>query len=232
MTTSDINRLRTALDLTPLFHDLPADDLDAIARIAVEKSLKKDETIFHEGDIGNGFYIVSQGKVKIFKLSPDGKEHILHIFGPGNPFGEVPVFAGKSFPANAQALSASKLVFLPRDAFVDLVSQKPSIALNMLGILSLRLKEFTVQIENLSLKEVPGRIAAYLLYLSDEQKNDQLVTLKISKGQLASLLGTIPETLSRIFNKMSAMGLIDVEGKKIRLKNIEALSDLSANGKL
>ena len=101
----------------------------------------------------------------------------------------------------------------------------PSIALNMLAVLSMRLRRFASQIESLSLKEVPVRLANYLIYLSKEQGNNEAVELDISKGQLASLLGTIPETLSRIFAKMTEEGLIRVNGRTISLLDIEALSD-------
>jgi len=114
---------------------------------------------------------------------------------------------------------------------VDLISKNSSLALNMLAILSKRLRHFTVQIENLSLKEVSGRLASYLITLSNEQTEDGFVTLNISKGQLASLLGTIPETLSRIFAKMTAQNLIDVAGRKIWLKNLAGLKDLAELGK-
>jgi CRP/FNR family transcriptional regulator len=158
----------------------------------------KGRSIFMEGDLGDGFYIVADGKVKIFKISAEGKEQILHIYGPGHPFGEVPVFSGQKFPANAVTLLKSHLLFFPRPSFIRLISDNPSLSLNMLAVLSMRLREFTVQIENLSLKEVPGRLASYLIYLSGEQQDSLKVTLPVSKGQLASLLGTIPETLSRI----------------------------------
>jgi len=84
----------------------------------------------------------------------------------------------------------------------------------------------------LSLKEVPGRLASYLVYLAREQGRDEEVTLPVSKGQLASLLGTIPETLSRILAKMSGNGLITVHGRSIRLRDLEGLMDLAQNGKL
>jgi CRP/FNR family transcriptional regulator, dissimilatory nitrate respiration regulator len=185
-----------------------------------------------EGDEADGFYIVADGQVKIFKTSVEGKEQILHIYGPGNPFGEVPVFSGSRFPANAQALVKSQILFLPRNAFVRLIAEHPSLSMNMLGELSMRLRQFTVQIENLSLKEVPSRLASYLIVLAKEQEHEDRVTLTISKGQLASLLGTIPETLSRIFAKMSAQQLIRVEGKEIYLLDPLGLEDLSTVGKL
>jgi CRP/FNR family transcriptional regulator, dissimilatory nitrate respiration regulator len=221
----------TVIAATPLFNGLSESQLQEICAIAVDRFYEKENTIFMEGDDGDGFYIVVSGKVKIYKVSLDGKEQILHIYGPGHPFGEVPVFSGQKFPANALCLTQSHLLFLPRIAFIDLITSHPSLALNMLAVLSMRLREFTIQIENLSLKEVPGRLATYLLYLSTEQEQPRKVHLPISKGQLASLLGTIPETLSRILTKMSQQGLIGVNGNEIMLQDHFKIKELSASGK-
>ncbi len=227
-----MKKILEILSNTPLFNGLPENQIEKIGHIALTKYFNKGEIIFSEGDDGNGFYIIAGGKVKIYKVSMDGKEQILHIFGPLEPFGEVPVFTGRSFPANAEALVKSRLLFFPRTAFVNLISDNPSLALNMLAVLSNRLRRFTVQVENLSLKEVPGRLSSYLLYVSNEQGNNDVITLTISKGQLASLLGTIPETLSRIFAKMTSQNLIEVTGKNIRLLDRSGLEELSKHGKL
>jgi CRP/FNR family transcriptional regulator len=217
----------------PLFQNLPEEDLKRIRRIARDKFYNKGQTVFSEGDNGNGFYVVAAGKVKIYKTSLEGKEQILHIYGPGNPFGEVPVFSGEQFPANAQTLLKSHLLFFPRTAFIELIAKNPSLCLNMLAVLSMRLRQFTLQVENLSLKEVPGRLASYLLFLAQEQGEETTtVSLPISKGQLASLLGTIPETLSRILAKMSTSGLIEVSRGEITLLDAAGLEDLAETGKL
>ncbi len=215
--------MRQVLAESELFGGMSTEHLDEIENISVLKEYGRGETIFFEGDPGNGFYMVATGRVKIYKTSPAGKEQILHIFGPGEPFGEVPVFHGQPFPANAMALEKSRLIFFQRKDFVELVHTMPSLVMNMLAVLSMRLRRFATQIENLSLKEVPARLAGYLLYLSGEQGSVEQVELQISKGQLASLLGTIPETLSRIFAKMSDEGLIRVEGKRIILLDREGL---------
>jgi CRP/FNR family transcriptional regulator len=227
-----MKKISQILSITPLFKGLAPEQLDEISAITVERKYRRGEQIFMEGDVADGFYIVATGQVKIFKTSLEGKEQILHIYGPGNPFGEVPVFSGSKFPANALALVASRILFLPRKAFVDLIARHPSLSMNMLGELSMRLRQFTVQIENLSLKEVPSRLASYLIYLAREQNTADRVTLEISKGQLASLLGTIPETLSRIFAKMSALSLIQVKGKQIALLDPAGLEALATTGKL
>ncbi|KPJ76249.1 MAG: transcriptional regulator [Deltaproteobacteria bacterium SG8_13] len=227
-----MKKILDIINKIPAFNGLSEDQLKAIRSVAVDRRFDKGEMVFSEGDEGSGFYVVVDGQVKIFKLSPEGKEQILHIFGPGDPVGEVAVFAGRSFPANAEAITAARLLFFPRTAFLDLISANPSLAMKMLAVLSMRLRRFTIQIENLSLKEVPGRLATYLIVLSEEQKDEQTVTLPISKGQLASLLGTIPETLSRIFAKMSAQNLIAVEGRRIRLLDLPGLEEVSEQGRV
>lgn len=215
-----------------VFNGLTPKQLQEVRQIADYRNFVKGGAVFFEGDRGTGFYVVVEGQVKIFKLAVDGKEHILHIVGPGDPFGEVAVFAGRSFPANAEALADSRLLFFPRDSFVALISRNPSLAMSMLAVLSTRLRQFAIQIENLSLKEVPGRLASYLILLSSEQENSEAVMLPISKGQLASLLGTIPETLSRIFAKMTGQGLIEVNGRHISILDAVGLEGISIHGKV
>jgi len=206
-----------------LFRGLAPPLLQQVVDLAVIKKFQRNESIFFEGDEATGFYMVGQGRVKIFKMSLDGKEQILHIFGPGEPFGEVPVFYGNPYPANAFSIEPSVMLFFPRQKFIDLINSTPSLALSMLAVLSMRLRRFATQIESLSLKEVPARLAAHLIYLTEEQKRTDHVTLDIPKGQLASLLGTSPETLSRIFTKMSNEGLIRVNGKKIEILEYNTL---------
>jgi CRP/FNR family transcriptional regulator len=215
-----------------LFEGLPDRQLRELAAIARVRSYNKGEPVFFEGEEGAGFFVVLAGRVKIFKTSPEGKEQILHMFETGECFGEVAVFTGQGYPANALSESKSSLLFFPRAGFVELVKREPSLALNMLAVLSMRLRRFAGLIENLSLKEVPGRLAAYLLYLGEKEKDPpdarSDVRLDISKGQLASLLGTIPETLSRILNKMNRLEMIRSDGSKITILDREALEELAA----
>ena len=211
----------------PLFEGLPPAQLEDLTMIVTDQVFGRGRLIFSEGDEGAGFYVVVTGRVKIFKLSVEGKEQILHFFGPGEVFGEVPVFAGEEFPAHAEAAEESRVFFFPRSSLLELIKANPDLALNMLGILAKRLRRFTALIENLSLKEVPGRVAAYLLFLSERSDNARQLALDISKGQLASLLGTIPETLSRVLGKLKKAGLIDTEGARIRILDSEALRDLA-----
>lgn len=209
-----------------LFTGLSPEHLDNLAAIAVESSCQRGEMVFHEGDEGNGFYLILSGQIKVFKVSLDGKEQILHILGPGEPFAEVAVFAGIPFPANAMALQKSKLLFLPRQDFSELLARHPSLAMNLLATLSMRLRQFTHMIEALSLKEVPGRLAAYLL-IENEHHQTKSFKLPITKGQLASLLGTSPETMSRILGKIATQGLIASEGSQITILDHDGLQNLA-----
>jgi CRP/FNR family transcriptional regulator len=216
----------------PLFEGLDPEQVRWLASIVEVKTHAKGKIIFTEGEIAAGLYVVHTGRVKIYKLSTEGKEQILHIFGPGEPFGEVAVFAGGQFPAYAETLGPSETLFLPRKKFVELITKDPSLAMNMLAMLSKRLKYFTQLVENLSLKEVPQRLAAYLLVLSNMKDKEETVELDIAKGQLASLLGTIPETLSRILNKMIGQGYIEVEGRYIKLLDRQSVESISKGEKL
>jgi CRP/FNR family transcriptional regulator len=219
--------LREFIANIQLWRGLPEDQLDALAQIAIAKTYRKGEVIFQEGDEGRGFFVVKFGRVKVFKLSTDGKEQILHFFGDGEHFAEVPVFDGQCFPASAAAVEKSELLFFPRTAFLALLEQHPTLAIAMLAVSARHLRRMAQIIENLSFKEVPGRLAVYLLYLSERNGKGEEVELDMTKTQLAAFLGTIPETLSRVFAKMSQDGLIAIDGSRIKLLNRERLKVLA-----
>ncbi len=210
----------------PVFSSLSTEALHALSNDSVMKSHDRGEIIFSEGDAATGFHLLAEGRVKIFKVSPDGKEQILHIFMPGNLFGEAAVFSAGVFPASAQALEPSRTLVIPKTTLKNTISKDPEIAMKMLGMLSARLMYFSDLIENLSLKEVPGRLAAYLILQAADTAGDSIV-LGITRNQLASMLGTIPETLSRILSRLQKQGIIKVEGKKITIVQQERLEGLA-----
>jgi len=215
----------------PIFQGLPREQAEDLGRIVADQIFRRGQTIFSEGDEGAGFYVVISGRVKVFKLSPEGKEQIFHILGPGEPFGEAAVFAGENFPAYAEALTESRIFFFPRPAFVGLIKKNPSLALNMLSVLSRRLRKFAALVEDLSLKEVPGRLAAYLLFLGEHKKGMKELELDVSKNQLAGLLGTIPETLSRILTRMARERLIKSSGRRYQILDRKGLEELATGEK-
>jgi len=220
------------LSRSQLFGGLSDEHLKEIGDVSIEKRVDKGEIIFFDGEEGNGFYLVAEGVVRVYKMSLEGKEQILHIVKAGETVGAVPVFSGKSFPANAQAITESLLLFFPKEKFISLITGNPSLTMNILAILSMRLREFTVQIENLSLKELPGRLAAYLLYQSQVQGGGDHITLDISKSQISNILGTRPESLSRVLGAIRERRLIEVDGPNIRLLDRNGLEDLEAWGKI
>lgn len=206
-----------------------------LCQIVQPQTWQKDELIFKQGSPATGFFVVKTGRVKVFKVSPMGKEQILNIFEPGDNFAEVAALDGQPFPASAAALERVELIFFPRQIFLELLRQDPDIAINMLISLSQHSRHLVSVIEDLSFKDVPGRLAGYLLNLSDassQKSSDRsqfinLVTLDITKTQLAAALGTIPATLSRAFYRLSSEGIIAVNGSQIEVVDRDRLQHLS-----
>jgi len=212
----------------PLFAGLTVEDLDLLKDIVVQRQVKKGDLLFCEGDEAEGFYLVASGKVKVYKLSPEGKERILHIVHPCGTFAEAAIFGDGCYPAYAEPLEPARLLFFPKASFLQLLHNQSRIAINMIGGLSRFLRQFASQIEELTFKDVPARLARYLLELAGDA--DEL-TLPVSKSQLASNLGTVSETLSRTFRKLSDEGYIRVEGKQIAILDHDLLLDLAESYK-
>lgn len=216
-----IPKTTDVLRKTPLFATLPDDDLRRVAGLSVSRRFAKKETVFREGDRADGFFVVASGKVKVFKLSGEGKEQILHVLEAGQTFAEAVIFEGGVYPAYAETLADTELFFLPKGPFVELLERHPKVAIRMLASLSRWLKRMTDLVESLSLKDVESRL---VFYLSEELKTQGIpskdgaeLDLPISKNVLASRLGTVPETFSRTLKKLQDDGLIEVRGKRIRI---------------
>jgi len=219
--------LEESLRRTPLFATLPAEDLAAVARMASCRRLARREAVFHEGDPADGFYVVLAGRVKVFKLSPEGKEQILHIVGPGQSFAEATIFEGGAFPAHAETLTECDLAFLPKRPFVEFLEGHPKAALRMLASLSRWLKRMTDLVESIALRDVESRLVRFLredLRGRGIVPRDGLVfELPVSKNVLAARLGTVPETFSRTLRKLQEEGKIRVRGRQIRIVSAAAL---------
>lgn len=220
----------------PLFSGLQDEDLKIVRAIATTRQIRKKEILFSEGEEAKGFYVVLSGKIKLYKISPEGKEQILHVVSAPDSFAEAALFLEGTYPAFAEPLSDSQLLFIPKKDFIQLIEKKPRLSINMIVSLSQYLRRFASLIEELSLKEVSSRIAKYLIDLSvkssREGKNPMEVELDLSKTQLALKLGTISETLSRTLAKMKAKGVIDVKRNRIIILNREILEELSSGLKL
>jgi CRP/FNR family transcriptional regulator len=216
----------------PLFAGLKEGDLTMIRTIAKPRQVIRKEILFGDGEEAKGFYVLLSGKVKLYKISREGKEQILHIVSAPDAFAEAALFLEGSYPAFAEALIDSQLLFFPKRDFIELIERNPQLSINMIVSLSHFLRKFASLIEELSLKEVSSRIAKYMIdlsiKLSKEGKNPKEVELDLSKTQLASKLGTISETLSRTLSKMKAKGMIDVKKNKIIILNRNMLEELAS----
>jgi CRP/FNR family transcriptional regulator len=220
----------------PLFAGLKEDDLKRIRAIASLRQIEKKEVLFSDGEEARGFYVILSGKVKLFKVSPEGKEQILHIVSAPDAFAEAALFLEGTYPAFAEAMTDSQLLYFPKRDFIQLIEKNPQLSINIIVTLSHFLKRFASLIEELSLKEVSSRIAKYVVDLSikssKEGKSPKEVELDLSKTQLALKLGTISETLSRTLAKMKAKRIIDVKKNKIIILNREALEELASGLKV
>jgi CRP/FNR family transcriptional regulator len=191
-----------------LFNSFAEKELNLIKSFASLKIANKGEQIFSEGLDASAFFAVVSGKVKIFKVSPDGKEHTLHIHVPGDLVAEAAIFDSMVYPASCMALEDSTLIRISREKFLNLLKKHPELALKMMGSYSRRLRQFVLKIEELSLKDIKSRLASYLLENSKVENNKTVCRFKYTKKELSSLLGTIPETLSRAFAFLKQKGLI------------------------
>ena len=222
--------------VTQLFHGaglfamLERRHQEALAPHCQVRTFPKDSQIFMAGDTATGVYVVLQGRVKIYRLSPDGKEAVLHLFGEGEMFGEAAVFEGGSFPANSQALSPVRTLFLSRDGLIQCITADPTLALALLAVFSRRLRSFVHKVETLTLMETPQRLAAFLLLQSDEQGGALSFKLNVSKGLLAAMLGTARETLSRCLSRFAEQGLIALDGREVRILDRPGLENLAGGG--
>jgi len=210
----------------PLFREMDAAHLNRMAEKSHFIDLEKDQFVFHKGDRCSGIYVTVQGNVKIFFLSVEGKEHVVRIVGPGQSFAEAVAFFDRPCPASVQALSAARVLFIPRDILFQCFEEDPTCARSMLAGLCRRLHQLVSEMEVLTLYSGAQRVLGYLLQ-SDAVRNakagEVAVSLPVSKAIIASHLNLTPESLSRILHGLAEEGLIRVEGKRIQIPDIEKL---------
>lgn len=213
----------------PLFQGVPAEKLKALAERALYRSCKAGETIVAETDPVRAFYVVVTGLVKLYKISAEGKEQTLNLLGPGDPFGMCTAFDVAPFPANVTAIGESGILLIPGTVMEAIAMQEPRLLVNVIRILSDRLKESMTLIESLALKEIPQRIASYLFHALPEGNGKPVdrLELTVTQRELAKILGATPEALSRAFRRLSDAGLVTVDGRSIRILDRKGLGDLA-----
>ena len=212
--------------MVPLLSHLDDDEAQTLLNACLTEHLPAGAQVFSPNQQAESFYVILRGKVKVYKLSPRGDEQILHLYGPGNTFGEAAMWARIRYPAHAEVLENTTLLVVKRSVLKQLITGNPEIAMAMMAGMSVKLREFNQLIEQLSLKEVPARLAKALLELPARAGTDTVV-LKQTKRELAGQIGTIPETLSRALKKLTNTGLIEVNGPEITILDPEGLAELA-----
>ena len=221
------------LKQVPLFGDLPTEVLQRIDAVVLERTYKKGESIFLEGEPGEGLHFVRTGRVKIVKTAEDGREHIIKFLKTGEIFAEVLLFNHLPYPAASIAVEDSRIGLIRNEDLEKLILENNALALLLIRSLSQRLLYAQQKIKELALQDVPARTAELLLRLSREQgKRDAagkpLLELPASRQELAGLMGTSRETLSRTLSDFKRRKWISMEGNRIVLLQEEQLLDLSS----
>lgn len=214
-----------------LFSGLADSDLAELAAITVRRKFSKGETLFSEGEEATGFYLLVSGSVKMCRLSADGREKVLHFVKPRETFAEAAFFGDGTYPAEARAQAAGEALYIPRNGFLELLGGNPNFTLNLVVSLSLMLRQFVRQIEELSFADVTSRLASFLVRRSVEKSSSYggitYIDLGIKKGELASRLGTASETISRTLRKLKDEGIIEVQGGRVVVHRMDKLQRLA-----
>ena len=208
-----------------LFTGLSDAQLKKLASYVIEKHYEEGDLIKRDSDTVESFCIVRSGKVKLTKYSSSGREQIMHIFTEGGMLGLCTMFTDKVFPACAVALEKTCVYQFTREVLEKMAYSEPALLLNLVFALSKRLTESINMVESLSLQKIPQRLASFLLY-SKSMSKDEEVTIPFSRMDLAKMLGATPETLSRAFNSLKKEGVIQTEGRIVKILDKEALNDI------
>lgn len=226
------NRLpdvQTELRRAYLFAKMDENHLNTLVRGMQEIRLKAGEGLFRHGEPAQRFFFLSEGLIKLFRLSAEGDEKIIEIMKPGETFAEAVMFMGirGRYPVNAEAVADSRVYAFDQKTFLDLLRESSEACFGLLGSMSRRLHMLVNQIESLTLQNATYRLVAYLLeQIPRGVAASPEVVLTTPKGVIASRLAIQPETLSRILARLRQGGLIEVHSNHITVRDVEALRKL------
>jgi len=224
----DQGNVVSALGATSLFSNLSPEELRLLGGHAVRKSFAQGELLFSEGDTCRGLHIIVSGKLRIFKSSASGREQVLAVEGPGGSVAELPVFDGAPYPASVSAIEDSQILFISRGDFRSFCLAHPEVALKMLAVVGARLRRLVGIIEELSFATVRQRLASVLVRLAQaEGKRTEMgieIQLPGTHQELAHQLGTVRELVSRNLMRLQAEGLVQVEGRNIKVLDLPGLT--------
>ena len=227
----DKKQLSEQLNKADLFSRLQAEDLSSLLAIARTRQVSTGKILFAAGDPAAGFYVLLEGKIKLYKVSADGKEYILRVVHGGQTFAEAAAFSGLTYPVFAEAMSPCRLAYFSVDEFRNLINNSPQLALNMIATMAALLQSLNQKIEDLSLREVAARLSRHLLSRALEHSGDvangSIFQLETTKSALAARLGTISETLSRTFKKLQQHGIVAVDRNRVTLLDCSKLQQVA-----
>lgn len=210
-----------------LFRTLSDNWIDVLAAQAVTKRFKKGEMIFRQGDECPGLYCVGSGLIRVFKLAPNGKEHVLHFADAGKTFAEVAALGKFALPAFAEANEDSVCVLVPTDNLQRLLTQHHELCLQLLGGMSFWVRQLVALLEDVVLRDASGRLARHLL-AADTSGGKSPFKLPVKKKDLASHLNLTSETLSRTLRRLAETKLIEAgSAQRITIINVAALQDVA-----
>lgn len=219
------------LSQAALFRSLSPDDRARVAAVARVQTYAKGERLFAEGDAAADFYLVAAGRVKVFKMTPGGRDVILEVFGAGDPLGAVAVYEGCPFPASAVALEETRCVLIPRSAFFRLLEEHPSLVRGLLLGMTRRLVELTRRLSELSGGRVEARLARLFLRLAAEggrtERGGVFIPMVLSRQQIADMTGTTIETCIRIMSRWNKQRIVQTETQGFLVGDATALEGLS-----
>lgn len=217
------------LKYVPIFADLADDTLDAIAKLGKTKVFEKDSSILMEHESGTALFVIISGKVKVFRVSDDGREVILSIMSESDFFGEMAILDGLTRSANVTAIEPSEIFIIQRSDFLELLYRHPEISISLLQELTKRLRAADMKIKSLSLKDAEGKVATVILQLADDIGKIRQGVVEIEKlpyqHDLANMAGTSRETISRTLHTFAKRGLIEMDGNKLRILNYEKFKE-------
>ena len=204
-----------------LFRDLTEADLSALDRISYMKDYNRREQVYGQTDRGDVVYLLKEGRVKVFKLSPDGKELTLAILEPGEIFGEMALIDEGPRDTIAETLDDSLLCVIRRRDFELLLKKKPELAMRVTKLIGMRRRQIENQLENLVFRSAPSRLALLLLNLAERNgvrdSRGIILNVKLSQQELANLIGTARETTSALLNEFKRLDIIDIQSRRIKI---------------
>jgi CRP/FNR family transcriptional regulator len=211
----------------PIFEDLSPADLAVISNVTLERRYKKNMIIFMEGEPGEGFHYVKSGKVKIVKMAQDGREHIINILGTGEVFAEVLLFNHGPYPATSVALEDSVIGIIKNNDLENVVTENARIALHIIRVMSKKLLHAQMKIKTLALSDTFSRTAQILIRLSQQYgrpvSGGVQIDVDMTRQDLANLIGTTRETVSRVLSSMKKDKVIDFSDQQIIILDAKRL---------